>query len=118
VYIQPSLASSNNMSSKLPHIFIPSQQAMQSTVGPHPTGPMELFMVAHNIELDMKLDARLAATCYSPTLTPSPPPPPESDQSAAGGSKQEKRAKQFPFAVPLVPNVAVKTEDEPMPSAD
>ncbi len=66
-------------------------------------------MIACNIETDMKLDARLAATCYSPMLTPSPPPP----SDIAAGVKQEKKEKQFPFSVPLVPNeafAAVKKE--------
>ncbi len=64
-------------------------------------------MVACNIETDMKLDARLAATCYSPMLTPSPPPPSEQSAAAASAVKQEKKEKQFPFSVPLVPNEAV-----------
>jgi len=85
--------------STLPHVFVPSNRAVQQTLCAHPSGPLELFMVACNLETDIKLDERLAGTGYCP----------------ARGTKTIKKEEeveeknntaQFAFSVPLTPNPA------------
>ena len=84
--------------SSLPHIFIPSNRAVQQTMCAHPSGPLELFMVACNLDTDIKLDVRLSGTGYRPVLT-----------SSSGEKKHEEnkdKPAQFPFTVPLTLNAA------------
>jgi hypothetical protein len=55
--------------SQVPHAFNPTQQALQQSACAHPTGPIEMFMVACNMETDIKLDERLARADYKPKLS-------------------------------------------------
>jgi len=83
--------------STLPHVFVPSNRAVQQTLCAHPSGPLELFMVACNLETDIKLDVRLAGTGYSPACGPKLKLKQEQGE-------EKSSAAQFAFAVPLTPN--------------
>lgn len=80
------------MSKPLPHSFAPSQAAVEQTLSAHPSGAIELFMLAVNLESDIKLDTRLAASGYLPTI----------EAPVGVGVKKEGSQSLAPFAVPIV----------------
>jgi hypothetical protein len=98
-------------------VFVPSHAAVQNTVSAHPVGSMELFMLACNIEIDMKLDKRLAESGYTPVVSPSPEPivavvssPVASSPFAAAAAavaNANKKESQYQFSVPLVLNASL-----------
>lgn len=101
------------MSSALPHVFTPSPIAVNQSLCDHPGGAIELFMLACNLETDIKLDTRLAMTMYKPTIgtvdnaasaaaaatatTPTTSPQVKLEHALPASRK-------FAFSVPLVPN--------------
>jgi hypothetical protein len=74
--------------SQLPHKFIPTQRMLEQSISGAPSGAIEMFLVACNVESDMKHDASLAKTSYKPRLS----------ELRTEPSKQENK---LPFSVPI-----------------
>jgi hypothetical protein len=91
--------------SVLPHAFNPSVTAVERTLCAHPGGATELFMLAVNMEIDMKLDARHAKSTGYKAI-----------QVRPNHIKQEAK-QQHPFSVPLQLNYLALTPSPPPASS-
>jgi len=81
------------------HPYKPTPAAVAHALSGQPGGAFELFMVACNLETDIDLDTRLAASHYKPEI------------QQKSTVKKEGEAATHPFSVPIQSS-RVKKEEE------